>query len=112
MDGDMIHRTPTATPSPGVSSWVAAKGGIDTVVDKPFCKRQQTLPRTSQPDCPTLFGAPSEEGGGHRGAHVSGRQRWSKLDEWLGAEKDEMTAPQTVVSLVPARRVPSSGLER
>ena len=27
--------------------------------------------------------------------NVSGRRRWSKLDEWLGAGKDEITAPQT-----------------
>ena len=27
--------------------------------------------------------------------NVSGRRRWSKLDEWLGAEKDEMTALRT-----------------
>ena len=26
MDGDMIHRTPTATPRPSVSSWVAERG--------------------------------------------------------------------------------------
>jgi hypothetical protein len=27
--------------------------------------------------------------------NVSGQRRWSKLDEWLGAEKDEITVLQT-----------------
>ena len=58
MDGDMIHRTPTAPPQTGCIQLGCGKGVIDTVVDKRFCKRQQTLPRHPQPDCPTLFGAP------------------------------------------------------
>ena len=29
--------------------------------------------------------------------NVSGRRRWSKLDEWLGTEKDETTGPQTEI---------------
>ena len=39
--------------------------------------------------------------------NVSGRRRWSKLNEWLGAEKDE----QLVGGLVHTERVPSLGLE-
>ena len=39
--------------------------------------------------------------------NVSGRRRWSKLKEWLGAEKDE----QLVGGLVYTERVPSLGLE-
>ena len=43
--------------------------------------------------------------------NVSGRRRWSKLDEWLGGEKDVTTASQTAGGLVHAGRVASSGLE-
>ena len=41
----------------------------------------------------------------------SGRRRWSKLDEWLGDQKDVTAAPRTADGLARAGRVTSSDLQ-
>ena len=44
--------------------------------------------------------------------NVSGRRRWSKLNEWLSVEKDVTAAPQTAGGLVHAGPVTLPGLEK